>query len=325
MKVDFQEIFDHIELQKNKLNGTSRKGWPNFIYHTTNLDNALRIVASQRILSRNMAINSQSLISDVADPDVISKTDSVWKDYARFYFRPKTPTMWVNEGIKPLAQRGKAHCPVPVCFLFNAKKMLVQDNCIFSNGNLGSQTVSTGTDAAFFKNLNFDKIFHDSPHNDKNITFSRCAEAIFPGSVDFTNLEFIVLRSEAEKETFINMIDYNFALTWKDKIRVSTRLPVFNENWNFVRDVKWSGKNIVVKFNEQRKNSRGPFNFEWEITQIWGGLGTSASKTHPDFEIPNDYEITLNSYADKSISFQMKLDNILIYNKNFHHASDNPF
>ena len=50
-----------------------------------------------------------------ASPSVISVSQNKIKEYARLYFRPRTPTQYHNEGYKPKHIRNKdvnANCPL---------------------------------------------------------------------------------------------------------------------------------------------------------------------------------------------------------------------
>lgn len=324
MKIDHHLIENHIDLQRSLLAGGSRRWWPNFVYHTTSLENAVSVLIDEKIYSRNEVLQRARLKCDIADTAVINGTDDKWKAYSRFYLRPKTPTLYINEGVKPWNEiRNNAHCAVPISFLFNSKKILTRDDCIFSDGNLGSGSVRTGNDAQFFLDLPFDKIFHSSPHNDRAITFHRNAEVVIPNSIDLAALEYITCRSEAEKETLMELLGYATMMKWKDKIGVSS-YAVFNEEWNFIRAVKWTGTTIVIKFNEQRSKARGPFRFSWEIVQVWDA-SQSATYNEDNYTLPNDLEIVLNSYSNKSIKIWIKLDTNLVYQNTFHASGDAPF
>lgn len=196
---------------------------------------------------------------------------------------------------------------------------------MFSDGNLAKSGVKTGSDAQFFINLPFDKIFHDDPHNDRSIVFHRNAEAVIPGEIDLSSLRFISCRTEAEKETFLELLGYDLRYRWKDKIGVMNRYATFNEEWNFVREVRWNGTEIIIKFNEQCRRPRGPFNFQIGISQIWNGQVTPYIHTEINYYLPNDYRITFNDYSHKSINVWIRFDSNLMYQNSFHSMSDLPF
>lgn len=325
-KLNSHLIERHIDLQKQRLQGGYRKWWPNFIYHTTSLENAVNILSDGRILSRFNAQDQARLRNDIADSSVISSTDSTWKSFARFYLRPKTPTLYINEGCKPWNEIiNQAHCAVPICFLLNAKEVLTRSDCIFSDGNLASSGAKTGNDADFFLKMPFDKIYHEGPHNDRSITFHRNAEAVIPNSLDLSSLEYIACRTEAEKETLLELLEYDLRFKWKDKIGVLTRYPVFNEEWNFIREVKWNRSEIIIKFNEQNRKARGPFSLEIGISQIWNSQVGPYIHLENDYILPNDYKIGLNSFANKSLNVWVKMDSNLMYQNSFHSMADLPF
>lgn len=76
-KIDSHLIEQHIELLKQRFQGGYRKWWPNFVYHTTSLDNAVNILTDGRLLSRDNALSKARLRNDIADDSVISSTDPI--------------------------------------------------------------------------------------------------------------------------------------------------------------------------------------------------------------------------------------------------------
>lgn len=325
-KVDAVEIEDHVKHLTEQAWLGNRKWWPNFVYHTTNLDNAVNILESGFLYSRELAISNGSLIKDIADTSVISSTDTKWKSYSRFYLRPKTPTLYQNEGVRPKSDvLNSAHCPVPICFMFHAKAMLTRDDSSFTNGNLGSSSVLVGNDATFYKALPFEKIFHEGQFvaSDKStIIFHRNAELIIPGQVGLENLHYISCRSNAEKETLIHLLTSNVIKKWKDRIGVPSRFILFNEERSFIREVIKTETTLTIKFNEQSK-STGPFQLCWGVKALIES--GSYEKCEDDYNLGPDYQITLNSYSHKSFEFWVKLDGHLIYKNNFYSLVDIPF
>src|SRR5690349_6275747 len=119
VKSDAQEIIAHIKALKSQPWLTkSQRWWPDYLFHFTDIQNALNILKHGFLLPRNKAKELKLMATDNASPDVISKTGGKWKNYVRLYFRPRTPTQYKNEGFRPLGQRelGGAHCPVPIVF-----------------------------------------------------------------------------------------------------------------------------------------------------------------------------------------------------------------
>ena len=87
--------------EQMKLLPNSRIWWPKYFYHFTDIRNALEIIDKGWIYARHKATESKLMHSDNASPSVILVSSSKIKDYARLYFRPKTPTQYHNEGYKP--------------------------------------------------------------------------------------------------------------------------------------------------------------------------------------------------------------------------------
>lgn len=115
------------------------------IYHFTHLFNAVEIIRSRKILSRNKALLSGSF-ADAAG-SVVSRIGRA-HPYARFYFRPKTPTQFYNEFLglnssnfryyERARRMGLPKCPFPVFFEFNLQEVLAKmpERCYYSTGNM---------------------------------------------------------------------------------------------------------------------------------------------------------------------------------------------
>ena len=147
------------------------------IYHFAHLFNALNIIKSRKILSR---IGGKGLFENSAGSNVHRRDTA--HHYARFYYRPQTPTQYYNESLgedshsskekwvfggydsrgKKIwssyfecptskywgAQRlGSPKCPMPVFFEFDLREVLNKclDKCYYSTGNMqkdNSQVIS---------------------------------------------------------------------------------------------------------------------------------------------------------------------------------------
>ena len=105
----------------------ARSWWPNFLFHYTALENAVSILESGALYSRDKAKSRGLLGTDSASASVLARTSDAYKGYARLYFRPKTPTQYSNEGIRPHGSLvHDAHCPVPVFLLFDSRDVLTR-------------------------------------------------------------------------------------------------------------------------------------------------------------------------------------------------------
>lgn len=161
MKPWADEIHQHIESWSARLGNLS--WWPRYIYHFTDVQNAVEILQSAHLYSRSRAQRLGRMQNDNASPHVIQQTDAAHQNFVRFYFRPRTPTQYNNEGIRPRDQRelGGAHCPVPIFFCFDAASVLTLDESRFSNGNMGSSRVQYSSEREFFFSIPFEQVFHN--------------------------------------------------------------------------------------------------------------------------------------------------------------------
>lgn len=123
------------------------------VYHFSHLFNAIEIIKNRKIMSRNKAEETKSLKFDAAG-SVVHRTSKA-HPFARFYYRPKSPTQFYNECLgwddtlltnwrKPKSYYSKAcdlhlpKCPMPVFFEFDIREIIAKmpDKCYYSNGNL---------------------------------------------------------------------------------------------------------------------------------------------------------------------------------------------
>ena len=138
MKSDADEFKDFLnELGKQSWLGKQRSIWVSYSFHFTDVRNASQILNMEKIVSRAKLEKMGGPPVDIASPEVIATTDGEIKDFVRLYFRPRTPTQFHMEGIRPKAEIWKGcHCPVPVFFLFDSLKILTRDDSSLSEVNL---------------------------------------------------------------------------------------------------------------------------------------------------------------------------------------------
>ncbi|OHY76647.1 DarT ssDNA thymidine ADP-ribosyltransferase family protein [Priestia aryabhattai] len=245
----FSEVF--TEIAKSNWIG-SRKWWTNYIFHFTNINNAVEVLKQERLCSRNRALSEGLMVTDNASKDVIEKTEDKWKDYVRFYFRPRTPTQYHNEGFKTANQIEtlNAHCPVPVFFLFDSLAMLSREDSYFTYGNL-ARNPDICYKGEEFRGMPFENVYHDQWHYEDQITFNRHAEVIIPNECDLKSLKYIVCRSQAEKETLINLYkDINGDGVGSYTVLVKPSLHLFFRKWFYIEKVTLSAERIVFDFNK---------------------------------------------------------------------------
>lgn len=94
--MDFKDI---IQRNYERLSGKAKQ-WCRYAFHYTDISNAVEILSSGMLYSRNLALKAELMHNDNASRQVIDCTKSDVTDCVRFYFRPLTPTQYYNEGFK---------------------------------------------------------------------------------------------------------------------------------------------------------------------------------------------------------------------------------
>lgn len=192
LKPDADQIRDFLKKLANDdwVRRSERRFWPLFVFHYTDIRNAVKILRSGFLFSRKYVEDRGISIISSGSSSVLAGTDSAFKDCARLYFRPKTPTQYYAEGIysQPRLLRSKypdAHCLVPVFFLFDSATILTRRDCQFSDGGLNSPAARVFSTAKELEKLPWRKIYHTSWYNpdsaeESDIAFRRNAEVIVP-------------------------------------------------------------------------------------------------------------------------------------------------
>jgi hypothetical protein len=184
---------------------------------------------------------------DSAAPGIIQQTGYA-HEKARFYFRPCTPTQHNAEGIRPDHRVYRdARRPVPVVFAFDSRAMLTRYEAIYTEGNFSTSGCRSGTDAAFFESLPFEKIYHDSRPADsqrREIIFHRCAEILYDDAVDLADLAEVICRTGPERESLLFNLR-KAGIGWEGRIRTALRGErMFFGEWGFIENAAWVGNEI---------------------------------------------------------------------------------
>lgn len=255
-KVEYQQIHEYIDkLRYSQWLGSSQRWWPKFVFHFTNINNALKILETECLYPRSKAITQGLMVNDNASCDVIGNTDPKWFDYVRLYFRPRTPTQWHNEGFIPVEQRHQqAHCPMPIYFLFDSKSILSRDDVLFSNASLARRDdkVKVYSNVEEFMELPFEYIYHDSSFCGTQrdlIIGARQAEILVPEILDLIDLKHIWCRSEAEYNTLLHLLSPRIRSKWKNKIGAGKKGNLFYRRWIFVERAELNTEQITLYFN----------------------------------------------------------------------------
>lgn len=284
--------------------------WTKYLFHFTDVKNAAQILSGGEILSRNEAIARGAMLNDNASPEVIAQTAERWKDYVRFYFRPKTPTQYRNEGFLPRDNRPlHAHCPIPVFFLFDAVSLLSLPNSEFSERTLASPYTVTYTDPDDFRRLRFDYIYHEGSYDKSgpNIANYRQSEVVIPTHCPLDHVKRIVCRSAAEKQTLLELLDTSIFFEWVDKITVDNRL--YNVKRAYVEKVNLTHDTISFTFHTAQ-------NAIFDVTlEIFDPDGNSYGRLAKEqYRLGPTWTVNLTRLQDLgSYSAELRLDDDLAF------------
>lgn len=198
-------------------------------YHFTHLSNAVKIIKTMKLQCRNYA---EGEFSNSAGSNV-TITNKAHR-FARFYFRPQSPTQFYNEFLGMDADNGKYYydralglglpkCPLPIFFVFDVEELLTRmpSLCFYSNGNM--QKAST----------KYFRVIEDPSHikakaiygDIKNCFHERQQEFLVDGELDFSQLSKvqIVCYNEKHRKLLVDMIGES---KWIDNITIDPNLYV---------------------------------------------------------------------------------------------------
>lgn len=274
-KPDAQKFLDFLdELKQAPWLSEQRKRWPDFLFHFSDIKNAVSILKHGFLLSRAEVERQRIDFADSASSKIIGQTDATLTDYVRLYFRPRTPTTYHMEGFKPLNKRYEdAHCPVPIYFLFDMREIITLRDTRFSNGNLASGMTSIFTSADQFTQLPFKDIYHNhslhgySDEDKQYITTTKQAEVIYPKRISLDHLKFIYCRSQAEYETLQNLLPSAVWKKWGTKVIVDKGGKLFSKEWLYIEDVTLTNRSTAFDFHLPiRRKDYGPFKIRADLT-----------------------------------------------------------
>ncbi len=294
--------------------------WHKYLFHFSDISNVISILNSGRLYSRNRALELGLMQNDNADDDVIEHTTLDAKDYVRFYFGALTPTQYHNEGFKPQNQiTNNAHCPVPVFLLFDFVSLLSYQECRFSSGNIAASGVDIYSDIQDLERLEFEHIYHRGSlygvPNASHITYCRHAEVLLPHELDIWDaLKFVVVRSEAEKQTLIHHLRDDVLEKIADTIRVRTN-GLFYANRLYVKEVNLVDNGYIITFSKATVPDR--FDFRFIVTDR--RTGKSIIKEVPQVTLENAKPKLLIDGDLKNSILRIEINGHLAYEHDFSH------
>jgi len=223
------------------------------------------------LLSRDFLERKALIEVDSAAPEVIGKTSQSVKEFVRLYFRPRTPTQYNNEGIRPVTKRklSGAHMPVPVFFLFDSKQVMGMDGVQFTDGNAGAFSHRYGDDIDFLRSIPFGKVYHTGPYDKAvhaDIKYHRNAEVLVPVELGLDDLKMIVARSPAEKDMLLDLMPPECLGPYHNFIHVDAD-GLFYKEWTFVDEAILDEIQIELRFSSSSKEP-GPFKTKLKLRDL---------------------------------------------------------
>jgi len=205
--VDPDKIKENLE---NVLSVLEEKTSFEGFLHYTDITNIESIIETKKLFSRSM---SKEIIStDAASKEVLDHTDNKIKEYVRFYYKEKTPTIFNNEGIKQVGM--PTHMPIPILLVFD-KNIIFHNNIAFLDGGGGSHFTKFTEDSFKVLKFEWDLILERKPlqrsdellseedkKNKSRLNNHRNAEFLYKESVSTEFIRKVYLRSNAELKLF---------------------------------------------------------------------------------------------------------------------------
>ncbi|MDY4576248.1 MAG: DarT ssDNA thymidine ADP-ribosyltransferase family protein [Intestinibacter sp.] len=256
------------------------------LYHFTDFSNLEQIFKSGYLYSRNESIQKFGGFQDGADPKMINKLRDLNRLFVmncvRFYYRPKTPTLYRNEGVKLEQYCNNIHIPMPVYLLFD-ESLIYSKDVIFSDGNTTSKyTKIDDTNDFFINKMDWKYIFKEGHYFEPGENYSdiekwergrkRQAELLSLNPVSIEKyLKKIIFRCEADKKRAINVYGHS------DKYEVDINL--FSDKDLYGAEKQEDENNFIIdydidyEFDENGKKNKIIFIVEYN--KSWKDYKTS--------------------------------------------------
>jgi hypothetical protein len=225
-----------------------------YVYHHTHLENAVSILRDRAIKCRNNLATNQ--FKDSAAQNIIQTTRHEAKDYARFYFRPLTPTQYCNEnlGLPNLSNRygNQPMCPVPIIFRIDLRAILSMMNIQWkiSLGNMANPQTEFDNTINVVRRFDFQHVYADI--RTERGKYSSQQEFLIKSQLNLNELKdeniTIIFQDQNAHYSLERMITHNY-LTNIDKsfyFGLNPRIVIeFSDNDHeiivFIHDVNTSG------------------------------------------------------------------------------------
>jgi hypothetical protein len=318
-KPDADDIRNFLENLPAQLNlDPPRRWWPKYAFRSDHVENAARILESGFLLPRAAAEAAGQIVVDAASQAHIATVALADRGLVRLYFRPRTPTQWCNEGIRPrpCIEHG-AHMPVPVYLLFDSRELLTEEGVMFTLGRLVPWAARGGT-SRFLRSLDFMEIYHDSGvgglgHAGRSdILNARHSEVLVPNRLPLDHLSYVVCRSAPERDTLLNLLSTATKTRWEKRVVLEGAKRIFVKRGTYVESVTLSSSASRFSFSTQTYGPhwRGPFALEVRWT---GPAGFRHSVADNNFSATPDPLALQLSPPQEEYEVRLTLDGYLVY------------
>lgn len=252
MSISPERAIRHIQEQTTRLTRSRQRSfWPNFLYHTTHVTNAVQIVHSNVLQARN---NITTTFHDVANQGALGANQSS-HNFARLYFRPRNPYHLRTEGIKCLSHpnRLENQASIPITFIFDFKSVMTLDGVRFTKGNIQRGRNSELQGDAAFDTLDFNATYHDdwvTPQEKDYIHDCRMAEVMVPSALPLLpHLKAICFRTRWDLETFRHLLaQVNGTCPWRVQVEQITN-SLYMHQGLYIIELDFLGDELRIRFH----------------------------------------------------------------------------
>lgn len=265
------------------------------IYHFSHLENAVSIIREGAIKSRRDAI-----FSDSAGSGIIAQTNEDRKEFARFYFRSKTPTQFYIEnlgrGEESLRKlKSDPICPIPVFFVISLRTAMQQDWSV-SIGSLASRQTEFGRDLEILSKFDFEGVNLNMPDISwERFRIAAHQEFLVKDKLDLSQCDFhLVVQDVNSKDSLLAMLG-ELAEDYRSKIFIK---PSFYNGENPKVEIDSTTEFVRASTNKPHK---GSFILQHSALHEWKAINGTVKN-----QFNNSKWIT--TFGESDILFQSNLE-----------------
>lgn len=244
------------------------------IYHFSHLENAVSIIREGAIKSRAVAT-----FKDSAGSGIIAQTDSERKEYARFYFRSKTPTQHYVENLgRAEDSMAKIHsdplCPVPIFFIFPLEAIIDTIDWKVSIGSLASPQVEYGNTIDIVSKFDFNGVYRQIGEIPLDrFLLAAHQEFLVKNVLEISTIPYkLGVQDKQAKASLLAMLNDN--QTWESRIEVDSTLYQ-NENAKVKITQTFTDLNAFLS-----KKHNGAFILQHSTDKDWQHIKGKVSDQH---------------------------------------------